>query len=561
MEEIMTVEMNASVRALGWVALIASATGCSAESSAPDERSPASVTQGARGAEVRAAYEYLQQFGYFPNAELERDNPDFRPMAPAPADPELLDENLAAGLRKFQKNAGIEVTGELDPATQALIGRPRCGMLDEDPDADRDPKWAFFSTSNRWNTVQSEITYRISTTGCGADCLPNSSITTAGARSLINQWIKSWEYWTLADFTEVTSGGDIVISYVGTLGSNTLGRAAPPGPPLNGLQGPVIQINKNYAFSEREFGDMVAHEFGHVMGLRHTPETLQHTDGTTLYARMYPYIMSPLNVPLEGDTMGASVALGAFSHHMGINDVIDVDANGFGTSYRVWALSSTGQPMQYSSGTSWVARSGITGTRIAACPDNTAYVVTTNGSIYRWGGSSWIWQPMPKAGLTARAVGCQEKKDGDSFFVYAAMSDGNVYLSGVGGSWLSLQGPGGTVNEVDAAANGVVYALRSNGELWQRLSGVSWSRHSTKLFNDIGVGGDDSFTHIWAIDTNQMGWAWAEQGASPNGEGAIKRWEPINEPGPMHRIAASRNRPFAIWAGDFDGELWRRTPN
>jgi hypothetical protein len=563
MEDFMTIEMNVIVRALGWVALIVSATGCGAENSAPEEPSPVSLTQGARGPEVRAAYEYLRQFGYFPNAELERDNPDFRPMVPAPADPELFDQNLAAGLRKFQKNAGIDVTGELDAATQALIGQPRCGMPDEDPDADRDSKWGFFNTSNRWNTLQPEITYRISTAGCGADCLPNSPITTAEARGLINRAIASWETYTYADFTEVTTGGEIIINYVTNSDPNLLGYAAPPGPPLFGLQGPTIWIHKNYPFGPVGFQDMITHEFGHVMGLRHTPETMT-INGALFHAHMWPW-PEQFNIHLPGDSMGASVALGAFSDDMGINDVIDADANGFGASDRVWALQSTspfavgGQAMQFTSGTSWTTHSAMTGTSIAVCPDNTAYVRRATGGISAWSGSSWVTQAMP-LGLTARAVGCQEGRNADPFLVYAAMSNGNVYSKPPGGFWSNLGGPGGTVNEVDAAANGVVYALKSNGELWQRKSG-SWSRHSTKLFNDIGVGGDDSLTNIWAIDTNQMGWAWAEQ-AQIGSEGPFARWEPINEPGPMKRIGASRNQAFAIWAtSSLDGNLYGRTIN
>jgi hypothetical protein len=107
----------------------------------------------------------------------------------------------------------------------------------------------------------------------------------------------------------------------------------------------------------------------------------------------------------------------------------------------------------------------------------------------------------------------------------------------------------------------VVYALKANGELWHRRSG-SWSRHSVGPFNDIAIGGDDYLTAIWAIDGDEMGWAWAQQGPSPNGEGSVARWEPINEPGPMKRIGASRDNAFAIWASSgLDGTLWRRTAN
>ena len=56
--------------------------------------------------------DYLTRFGYFPNAELAREYPAWRPIVDtAPANPSVFDERTEAALRRLQANNGLPTTG------------------------------------------------------------------------------------------------------------------------------------------------------------------------------------------------------------------------------------------------------------------------------------------------------------------------------------------------------------------------------------------------------------------------------------------------------------------
>lgn len=86
------------------------------------------MVRGEHGPQVRALFEYLRQYGYFPNAGEDADG------IPMPADPSVLDEALVEGVRRYQHRMSLPVTGMVDDTTVELLNRPRCSHTDRNFD-------------------------------------------------------------------------------------------------------------------------------------------------------------------------------------------------------------------------------------------------------------------------------------------------------------------------------------------------------------------------------------------------------------------------------------------
>lgn len=70
---------------------------------------------GATGSDVRALNQYLAQFGYFPNDDLRRRYPQWRPaVAEMPSRLDTFDSSTQEALRAFQRNLGLSETGIFD---------------------------------------------------------------------------------------------------------------------------------------------------------------------------------------------------------------------------------------------------------------------------------------------------------------------------------------------------------------------------------------------------------------------------------------------------------------
>src|SRR4029079_12501040 len=83
-----------------------------------------------------------EQYGYFPNEELQRGYPAWRPLvSAAPAQPDVFDERMQAATLLYQHNLGLPETGIVDAATRKSIAQPRCGFPDGIAAADGSEKW------------------------------------------------------------------------------------------------------------------------------------------------------------------------------------------------------------------------------------------------------------------------------------------------------------------------------------------------------------------------------------------------------------------------------------
>ncbi len=224
-------------------------------SQAISKQSPAPTSIQLTGDRVRSLQKYLQKYGYFENQ-----------AGPAPQDGKF-DERTKRALELFQRKNGLQVTGEVDLATQNLIDLPRCGVSDIER-----------LTLAGWNTYN--LTYGFQ------EFTPD--MTTNDIRNAIQQALALWASVTALRFREVpiANNPDLLIRYVvGNHGDggnfdgpgNVLAHAFYPPPDGRGLDGDVHfdddevwTITIAPGTNPTDLITIAAHEFGHSLGLSHS---------------------------------------------------------------------------------------------------------------------------------------------------------------------------------------------------------------------------------------------------------------------------------------------------
>lgn len=248
--------------------------------------SGAALTIGSRGAEVRALYEFLVRYGYFPNAELAARYPGFRPIiAEPPADPSAYDSRLAEAVLRYQENMGLTATGEADAETLALTRQARC----EWPDGYEGALGAEHSHASEDGTVDkfSHLYSSRQNWTWSIDSWP-AGVTESSMISLTQSMINQWKNVYPASLTRVARGqGAVKINFEEIDGPVDPDAINPDGTCnldvedhgcILGKAGSGITLDREERWEfggtpstgELDYRSIVLHEIGHKLGMGHS---------------------------------------------------------------------------------------------------------------------------------------------------------------------------------------------------------------------------------------------------------------------------------------------------
>jgi hypothetical protein len=559
--------------------------GCGAPPSGQDE-TLGEVTQtlvlGDRGPEVRRLNTWFQNFGYMPNAELQKDYPAWRPIVDRrPADMDAFDETTLNALRHFQSKVNLEASGVFDAETRQKMYTARCGVPDGieqiDPDAKFDLTTAHF-TKWRWEFADKTIMPWIGgNCGSNADCdgldtqicggqdcydcvnsrcqIPTGrTISDGDARDAVRSALTTWTNTTNVSFTEVTSGGaddGVMVVHWSDCSTGcgnllaatnfTKGIRFDPTKPWT-----TTGTNNNY-----DFQTVALHEIGHGIGLNHSslvphPTMWPSPPGTGLAGQ-------DRSVHLE-DKFAADSLYKVWTTMPGA--ARDIAAGGTVGNEVVWIVGNTARTGGYNlfkwdGSSTWVMATGPEGAiHIAVGPDRIPWIVSDNGTIYKRSGT------LASSGSWSVIAGCAKDigigGDSSVWIVGCTAVTGGFGLYKWNGSndWTASNNGSGV--RISVGPTGVPWVVNSSGTLNRRTTSSPLSGSWDSLgggAKDVGVG---FHGFAWKVsDTPATGgfslYLRDEQPAGNTGvpvASAVAKWVPF--PGGGTDIASGATGPWVV---------------
>jgi hypothetical protein len=417
---------------------------------------------------------YLERFGYFHPAM----NPVYRKLKIKPPSKFLKNiksfGDISGAIRAYQYNMGIPATGRLDPGTAAILQQPRCG----------NPDFPNRGTLEGIRWAKGDLRYHI-----------NNSVPSVTPTDFRNAVYEAFQYWQTTGislrFAESNPPDIILRSLSGHLEDQSVSDG--PGNILGVTfyaNTPVLvdfDAAENWVISPRrdiDFVNVATHEFGHAIGLGHSPDS---------NAIMYAYYQ-----------YGRSRGLGQ-------DDVATIRA--LYPSY--W-------------GVRWEDMHAWT-TNLAVAANGVVWHVARGDEIRRWNESTHGWD----SAIGGAAVCIAAAPDGHPWHIGHGDTggDNNIY-EWVNGVWV---GRAGWAYDLAVGANGAVYHVGRGGTLHRYVGGNIWNQVSGAAVNVLGPpwghaiavdstggcwhigGGQDIYRPVNGVWQGTGAFAYAI-GAGPNGE-------------------------------------------
>jgi len=461
------------------------------------------LAQGSRGDSVRAIHEYLTKFGYFPNDELARTYPSWRPIVPhPPADPDVYDENTTHAVRAFQANEGLAPTGIVDQPTRGLMTTARCGVPDGMPHLDPSDKFAVL-----FKTFDHPITWAVYFgTGWTPPGISAAQVVTA-AQSAVATWGAQMNLpmtYTGGQPCDVTIAFNDIDGPGGYLAQTEMTQSP------NSFWGELMTLDSAETWSlsggaGRDLQSVITHEFGHALGLDHS---------SFPNASMYPSYTGTKRVLDIDDKVAISTQYDVWVVATPALPVAAIDI-GVGLDSWPWVVASNNTIWRFV-GSGWTQdQSGGIGKRIAGGRDGRPWLVDLNGNIWRYSTNDpltghWDFQP---GGGCAIDIGV-----GGDFPGSVADGSGSVWIIGCGGSpdggifrfngssW-DYDQSGGRAALIAVGPTGVPWVITSSAAIFRystnNPSTGSWGVPLAGAAFDIGVSPTamNSNNYAWVIGT------------------------------------------------------------
>jgi hypothetical protein len=400
--------------------------------------------------------DYLTRYGYFPNAELARRHPSWRPHVTALPKAGVFDETTQQAVRYLQANAGLTVTGVVDASTRALMLTARCGF----PDGvhEHDEKFALWTS--KWGT--SSLTWRF-TDGIVL-------VSQYQAEQAVASAMATWSAATSLTFTPAIGTGDLEMQFEQDDGAHgVLAYAYYPttGSTLGGDQfydsAEPWSVATPTPPSSYDFQSTALHELGHALGI-------QHSSNAT--AVMYPY--ADLGTQKRALTADDRVAVSAlYDQWSSVGSARDVA--GSPNTADIWSVSNQVHPaagnylVQKWTGSAWALESaGAGAVRIAVAPGGVPWVITSAGAIWQRSTSNHTTGSWTQRTGCAKDIGIGA--NGDVWIVGCTATYGGFFVYKWNGSSFVQEGGGAGAVRITVDSAGIPYVVTDTGAIWKRTS-------------------------------------------------------------------------------------------
>lgn len=478
---------------------------------------------GDSGDSVLAVQEYLEKFGYLPNAELGHAYPAWRPLVNQAINRGVFDDATQAAVRILQVNSGLADTGLVDAATRDVLRAGRCAEPDGIQRMDASEKFVLNSLNLPF--ASRNVSWKVQTSGIPA------GISLAEVQREAKAAFDLFQAQTSVTFTDVTgtnTAEDLLIYFGPIDGSGGVMARADGNPKriiFDSLD--LWSMTGSNPESRYDFQTVALHEIGHQMGLAHS--SIPHA-----VMRSNPWENGVHRVLEADDRIAVSTIWDVFEMMPGTANDIAVGGGA------LWIIGTSPVQGGYTifkwNGSSWGMSEGGA-KRIAVDPSGVPWIVNDIGEIYKRTSNS------PSSGGWAIKPGCAKDigigANNTVWIIGCSPVNGGFDIHKWNGSGWDVEYTHGGGTRISVNGQGVPWIVNNAGSIFRRSSAspsAGFWEMMPDTATDIGVWNDD---YPWIVGTTAVGGGyqirvWNEQPAG-NDSPAQRQW--LTVPGGATQIA------------------------